>query len=318
MRLRDNFMPYASIGSVLTVIEQLRERGGLPEQVSISWLSKIGITDATAERVHQALRFLGLLDEEGRRTEEATRLKTSSSEEYPKVLAELVRRAYQPVFAVIGQDLSNLDPARLKDAFRGCEPFSQSDRMISLFQGLLQEAGLVEGGPVPRQVRARRALEKKREATSNGRFGESSAPPAARSIATEPAPPQATNTLPPSSDQPSRDTSPLGQATYELLEAALRQLPPDARWTKAKRDRWIAAVTTGVDLLVEVVESEAPSFGPQHIGARFGKALWRRQDGDEPVTVVGYLGRHEGREYVGIAESTTGVPLDEIVYDEAG
>lgn len=43
------------------------------------------------------------------------------------------------------------------------------------------------------------------------------------------------------------------------------------------------------------------------------KAIWRRKDGDFPITIVKSLGFHEAREYVKILESTTGIPLDECI-----
>jgi uncharacterized protein DUF5343 len=257
--LRENFLPYASTGSVLAVIDHHRDRGGLPERVTVQWLEKIGITDATAERVHQALRFLGLVDDEGRRTTAAMRLKTASSEEYPKVLADLVRQAYQGIFETTGPDVRGLDTTRLKDYFRGYEPYTQVDRMVGLFQGLLQEAELLEGGPVPRQPRTRRATEKRREAPTNehtpqvkGHVGANASQPETDTSAHQPA------TLPPSSGGDGAV-----DAHYELLKAALRQLPADFKWTKAKRDRWVALITAGVDLLVEVVEPEASAPGEQ-------------------------------------------------------
>lgn len=43
------------------------------------------------------------------------------------------------------------------------------------------------------------------------------------------------------------------------------------------------------------------------------EAIWRNQDADQPVKITGYLGTGpDGREYVSIEGSETGVPLDEI------
>jgi hypothetical protein len=42
-----------------------------------------------------------------------------------------------------------------------------------------------------------------------------------------------------------------------------------------------------------------------------GKYVWRRPDGDFPVTVLKSLGKMDGREYVQVKESTTGIPFDE-------
>lgn len=50
---------------------------------------------------------------------------------------------------------------------------------------------------------------------------------------------------------------------------------------------------------------------------RFGAATWNGPETDQPVTVVGYWGELDGRYYVEIEGSNTGVPFDEITYDEA-
>jgi len=44
-----------------------------------------------------------------------------------------------------------------------------------------------------------------------------------------------------------------------------------------------------------------------------GRALWRTQDGDHPITVTGYAGEQNGRHYVNIEGSETGLPIDELV-----
>lgn len=43
-------------------------------------------------------------------------------------------------------------------------------------------------------------------------------------------------------------------------------------------------------------------------------AMWRNKDHDQPVTVTGEAGEHEGRRYVNIEGSEAGVPEDEIEY----
>lgn len=48
---------------------------------------------------------------------------------------------------------------------------------------------------------------------------------------------------------------------------------------------------------------------------KLGGAMWRVNDIDQPVTVIGYYGETEGRHYARVAESETGVPMDELVYN---
>jgi hypothetical protein len=54
-------------------------------------------------------------------------------------------------------------------------------------------------------------------------------------------------------------------------------------------------------------------FSPPKV--RKGPATWAAKDADYPIVVSGYLGMKENRHYASIEDSTAGVPLDEIVYD---
>ena len=49
---------------------------------------------------------------------------------------------------------------------------------------------------------------------------------------------------------------------------------------------------------------------------RTGPAIWRTKDTDEPITVTGYLGEHDGRHYYRIDGSTTGVPVDDVAWPD--
>jgi len=218
--------PYAPVDNVLTVIRRLRERG-LPERLGLGELQTIGIPAGNAPRTLAALRFLGLVDEDGQRTQALERLDRATTEEYPQVLAEIVRAAYTPVFTIV-------DPAQdsdiaLHDAFRPYEPKRQRPRMITLFLGLCREAGIVPGGPPARRARTRRTQVIKPEGI---RSAEKLGRPEVKQE--EPAPTDS------------------GGADYRLLAALMQQLPKDGKWSKARRDRWIQAISASVDLLVEI------------------------------------------------------------------
>lgn len=78
-----------------------------------------------------------------------------------------------------------------------------------------------------------------------------------------------------------------GQVTQEAIEklSALLDLSKDAYPTKA--------------------ELEQPR-----------RAIWHNKDHDQPVTVIGEAGEHDGRRYVRIEGSDTGVPEDELEYSK--
>jgi hypothetical protein len=133
-------MPYAPPASVIQVIKRYRERG-LPDPVTNSSLEVVGIPSSVTSRVTVTLKFLGLIDESGHRTETFEGLKRANSTEYPSVLAEVLRSAYSLVFDIVNPELD--DENAINDAFRRFEPSAQRARMVTLFMSLCSEAGLL-------------------------------------------------------------------------------------------------------------------------------------------------------------------------------
>ena len=128
----------------------------MPEQVDKSWLERAGISANLAPKNLQALRFLGLIDEDGYTTEVADRLRGAAAEEYPSVLEEIIRKAYRPIFEL--RNPSADSRGRLEDAFRRLEPQAQRGRMVACFLGLCAMAliPLKEAPPV-REIGSRAA-----------------------------------------------------------------------------------------------------------------------------------------------------------------
>ena len=220
--------PYAPARTLLRVIERHRE-ATLPDPLVTTTLEQLGVPASMAPRTHQALRFLGLVDEGGHRTEAFERLQRATSDEYPDRLAEIVRAAYQPVFAVLNPSEHN--DIALADAFRRYEPSGQRGKMITLFRSLCEAGAIVEpsasrspraGSPTSATsgaTRARRSHETparlRAEAGANGRTG-----------------------------------------GHDLVLALIHQLPGDREWTEARRKRWLNALEAVVDLSIEI---RAPS-----------------------------------------------------------
>jgi hypothetical protein len=224
----ENYAPYAPYKSVQQVITRYRERG-LPEPLSSAELERIGVPHSMSARTLQALRFLGLVDGEGARLEPFERLKRATTQEYPDLLAEIVRAAYLPVFQIV--DPAQDSDTALSDAFRRFEPSAQRDKMIGLFRGLAEEASII-----PRTPRQR----------SGGR---------------KPDPQPRAKTPTPKAPKPATQDAPApageeGVQDFRLVSAVIQQLPRERRWSKAKRDRWIQALTAAVDLLYEVEEGK--------------------------------------------------------------
>lgn len=137
--------PYAPAANVVTVIHRLRQRG-IPLPVTRESLTILGIPDGNAPRTLQALKLLGIVEEDGQISPSAERLRRASEDEYPEALAQILREAYAPIFEVT--DPATDTELRISDAFRQYDPTTQRGRMVTLFMALCAEAGITSG---PRQ-----------------------------------------------------------------------------------------------------------------------------------------------------------------------
>ncbi len=139
--------PYGPVSNLKMIFDTWRDRS-MPEKVDSEWLERVGLSPNLSPKNLHALRFLGLMDEEGYTTQVAHRLRGAAGEEYPSVLEEIVRKAYRPIFEL--RNPSQDSRTRLEDAFRNLEPQAQRSRMVACFLGLCSLAliPLKESPPV--------------------------------------------------------------------------------------------------------------------------------------------------------------------------
>lgn len=223
--------PYAAIKNVLDVIERYRHRG-LRSPFTIELMMQVGVPDGAAHKTLQALKLLDLIDDEGQPTEALEALKLATEEEYQPRLAQIMRSAYHSVFTVA--DPASDSPTAIRDAFRHYKPDSQQERMATLFLGLCEEAGIIDKGP-------KRRMRPKKGTTS---------PP-------RPSSPVASNAEVALTSVPTTQPQASANGLHPLIAGVIQELPPSGRWTAAKRERWLAAVTSAVDLLYTVEEPKS-------------------------------------------------------------
>ncbi len=137
----DQIAPYAPAQTITTLIERYRERG-LTTPITGDVLMKAGIKDSLTQRVLQSLKLLDLIDGDGNPTVAFAELKKAPQGEFQPRLAEIIRSAYAEIFKFT--DPAKDPPQSVRDAFRGFSPDSQQERMVMLFLGLCEAAGIIE------------------------------------------------------------------------------------------------------------------------------------------------------------------------------
>lgn len=135
--------PYAPLKAVMSIIDRHRQVR-LPV-IDASVLDRTGVTESLVPRTLRALEQLGLIDENGVPTNSFERLRVAPSDEYHAELEKVVRDAYAPVFEVV--DPTTASVTQIEDAFRGFNPAGQRPRMVTLFTGLMSEAGMISDVP---------------------------------------------------------------------------------------------------------------------------------------------------------------------------
>ncbi len=142
--------PYAPIHNVLAAIHRL-QTGPLTGALGIEEIAELGVPKGNTYRTLAALRFLDLLDNDGRPTAAGSGLQQTSAGQFGVQLAQIVRSAYAPIISVADPvEASQLTPDKVSSAFANLEPKAQRERMITLFLGLCREAGLIEARRSPR------------------------------------------------------------------------------------------------------------------------------------------------------------------------
>ena len=127
-----NRHPYSpGFGGVKAAISQLQN--SFPSTVTSETLKKLGIAPKNESYIINILRFIGAIDEEGKKTEDARRVFSKSGEDFEKDFEGMIKTSYADLFALHGDAAWALPTDKLKAFFR------HSDQTTDLV-GMLQAA----------------------------------------------------------------------------------------------------------------------------------------------------------------------------------
>ena len=135
--------PYAPPQTVVGLIHAYRNRP-LQTPFTPDVLMRAGVKDSLVPRVTASLRLLDLIDENGNPTAEFEGLRRAAQGEYRARLEAILRSVYAEIFQFF--DPVTDDEAKARDIFRHYEPLGQLSRIVRLFIGLCEEAGMIPEG----------------------------------------------------------------------------------------------------------------------------------------------------------------------------
>lgn len=117
-----NKYPYvASAGPLMKTIDHLR-RKNFPREVTADTLRKLGVAPSNESYVINVLRFLGVIDDEGKKVDtKADAFVQHKDEEFQKQFEGLIRDAYEELFEMHGDEAWNMNRGELTQFFRASD-----------------------------------------------------------------------------------------------------------------------------------------------------------------------------------------------------
>jgi len=118
--------PYISgAGNIAQMVTHLRK--SFPQTISSDTVKKLGIASNNESYVISALQFVGIIDEEGKKTEEAKNVFSHhKDDEFSDEFSKLIKKSYHALFDLHGDDSWALDADDLITFFRRSDQTSDA------------------------------------------------------------------------------------------------------------------------------------------------------------------------------------------------
>ena len=143
--------PYSpgGMGGIAAAINQLRK--AFPKTVDAETLRKLSIAPKNESYVINVLRFIGVIDASGNKTEKAAAAFSKPDDEFKEAFAEMVRAAYSGLFDLHTDSAWTLPPEKLMSYFRSADQTSElvGRHQAATFQLLASFAGHGEPPAAP-------------------------------------------------------------------------------------------------------------------------------------------------------------------------
>jgi hypothetical protein len=134
--------PYISgPGNIAQMIGFLRKN--FPATVTSETVKKFGLASNNESYVINALQFIDVIDEEGKRTERGQDVFVLPDDQFPKAFEGLVKEAYSDLFDLRGDDAWTMTKSQLTGYFRTTDKTSEviGGRQAGVFQVFRTLAG---------------------------------------------------------------------------------------------------------------------------------------------------------------------------------
>lgn len=134
--------PYISgPGNVAQMIAYLRKN--FPATVTSETVKKFGLASNNESYVINALQFVGVIDEEGKRTTKGHDVFVLADDQFPSAFEAMVKEAYSDLFDLRGEDAWTMTKSELTGYFRTTDKTSEviGGRQAGVFQMFRSLAG---------------------------------------------------------------------------------------------------------------------------------------------------------------------------------